>query len=304
MVVIYGLECLDSGCPVDIGNGVDEAAVIGLTRLGEDIVRQAFFDNAAVMHDDDPLAERARPAGRGDEDQRQVHGRNQLAEEGDDLRLDGDVECGDALIGNDDARIDGERAGNTGALALAAAHRAWLALRKASVKFHKVKKFVHTAPYLPRRIFFWTLRTSDSVSPIVNAWIERIVGVPGRPHRRLGARACSACVRWRRRLAPSKLTCPVEAGVRPSMARASVDLPDPLSPTMPTVSPRPDLQRNAIDSAEMPALREQSAAAGNRTERSSSRSAAAAPVGLAAGVAVAMSVSAGMDGWLEISVFV
>lgn len=63
-------------------------------------------------------------------------------EEGDDLCLDGDVECGDVFVGNDDVWIDGECVGNVGVLVLVVVYCVWFVLCKVLVKFYKVKKFV------------------------------------------------------------------------------------------------------------------------------------------------------------------
>jgi len=56
----------------------------------------------------------------GDKHQREVHLRRELAKELDDLRLDGNVEGGDALVGDDQFRVDGQRAGDLEAAVTAA----------------------------------------------------------------------------------------------------------------------------------------------------------------------------------------
>ncbi len=53
----------------------------------------------------------------GDEDQRGAKPLLQIADEAEDLRLDGDVERGGGLVGNEDARVACQGQGNHGALA-------------------------------------------------------------------------------------------------------------------------------------------------------------------------------------------
>ena len=55
-----------------------------------------------------------------DENHRELHLAREVAEQIQNLRLDGDVERGDRLVGNDEFGFDGERAGDGDALALAA----------------------------------------------------------------------------------------------------------------------------------------------------------------------------------------
>ena len=56
----------------------------------------------------------------GDEDQREVHPRPEVDQEIDDLRLDRDVERGDAFVGHDQLGLDRKGARDADALALAA----------------------------------------------------------------------------------------------------------------------------------------------------------------------------------------
>ena len=58
----------------------------------------------------------------------------------DDLGLDGDVEGGDAFVGDDEPRIDREGPGDAGALALAAAHAARLAVGELAVEGDEIEQ--------------------------------------------------------------------------------------------------------------------------------------------------------------------
>jgi len=51
-----------------------------------------------------------------------------------DLRLDRDVERRDRLVANDDVRVQGQGAGNTDALALAAAHFMGIAVSESGLQ--------------------------------------------------------------------------------------------------------------------------------------------------------------------------
>ena len=106
---------------VGFGRGIAEQARVGVARRVEHLGHGAAFDDAAEIHHHDPGAE---PADHGevvaDEQEGEVASRLQLAHQHQDLRLDGDVEGGDRLVGDQQFRLDREGAGDADALALAA----------------------------------------------------------------------------------------------------------------------------------------------------------------------------------------
>ncbi len=102
-------------------NGVDELAGVGVPRAREQLRRRPLFDDPALQHDDDALAEHAHDGQiMGDEGQRQPHVLLQLAEQRQDLRLRRDIEAGDDFVRQDEGRLVDDGAGDAGTLALAA----------------------------------------------------------------------------------------------------------------------------------------------------------------------------------------
>ena len=80
-----------------------------------------YFDNPPQVHHRDPVADVLDNAEVvGDENQRQVESVDQIGEQIEDLRLNGYIEGRDRFVGDDDARVQGEGAGDGDALALAA----------------------------------------------------------------------------------------------------------------------------------------------------------------------------------------
>ena len=76
----------------------------------EERLDRGFLDLAARIHHDHPLAGLGHHAEiMGDQDDRRAGARLQLDEELEDLRLDGDVERRRRLVGDQEARIAGER---------------------------------------------------------------------------------------------------------------------------------------------------------------------------------------------------
>src|SRR6185503_7635607 len=73
----------------------------------------------------------------GDEQVREVHAALQVAQQVDDLRLDGDVEGRHRLVGDDEPRVHGQGAGDTDALSLAAGELVGIAARVAGRQSHQ-----------------------------------------------------------------------------------------------------------------------------------------------------------------------
>ena len=103
------------------GHGGQQLLRVGVLRVAEDRLARPDLDDLAEIHHRDPVADALdhRHVVR-DEQVGEPELRLQVQHQVDDLRLDRDVERGDRLVGDDQLRPDGERAGDADALALAA----------------------------------------------------------------------------------------------------------------------------------------------------------------------------------------
>ena len=107
--------------PAAAGRGVEQGAGIGLLRMGQHLGGRALFDDAAVLHHSDIVADlRGDAQIVGDEQQRDAEPLLDLVEQFEHLRLHGDVERGDRLVRHQHVGIERQRAGDRDALALAA----------------------------------------------------------------------------------------------------------------------------------------------------------------------------------------
>ena len=92
-----------------------------MPRIGEDLVRRTFLDDAARVHHGQPVAV-------GSEDRQVVTDDDhadtallhQAADQVEDLSLDHHVQRGGRLVGHDEVRLAGQRHGDHDALLLAA----------------------------------------------------------------------------------------------------------------------------------------------------------------------------------------
>ena len=115
-----GLEPLPAR-HVEPGNRAHQAERVGMAGPQEDVVGGALLDDARRIHHVDAVgvagdhAEIVR-----DDDQRDVEPARQILHQLQDLRLDGDVERGRRLVGDDELRIAGKPDGDHHALAHAA----------------------------------------------------------------------------------------------------------------------------------------------------------------------------------------
>ena len=88
---------------------------------GEEVARGGKLDDAAEVHHRDPLTDMLHDRQiMGDEEVGQAQFALQVDHQVDHLRLHGDVERGDRFVGNDEPRIERQRAGDAEPLALAA----------------------------------------------------------------------------------------------------------------------------------------------------------------------------------------
>ena len=104
-----------------LGLGRQEMLRVAVLRMVEDVGDRAMLDDAALGHDADPVGHLAHDAEVvGDEEQGHAVARLQALQQFQDLRLNGDVEGGRRLVGNQQVGFVGERHGDHHALALAA----------------------------------------------------------------------------------------------------------------------------------------------------------------------------------------
>ena len=98
---------------VGIGNSRNQrAGVVGIW-VGADLFGGADLDQFAAMHDGDAIAEIANDGDVvGDENEGQIEAALDLEQQVKDLRADRYVEGGGRFIGDDDARIERQGAGN------------------------------------------------------------------------------------------------------------------------------------------------------------------------------------------------
>ncbi len=106
---------------VDAWNGADQTLRIGVARVFEQPVDVGFFDDLAGIHHHHALRGFGHHAhGMGDQHYRHAEALLHVLQQIEDLRLDGHVERGGGLVGNDELGLAGERHGDHDALAHAA----------------------------------------------------------------------------------------------------------------------------------------------------------------------------------------
>ncbi len=106
---------------VNVGDGGKKRFRIGVEKPVEHRVTGACFDDPSQVHDGDPVAKV--PDHRqvmGDEEEGQIEFPLQFLEKVDDLCLNREVECGYRLVGDEQARLHSQCAGDADPLTLAA----------------------------------------------------------------------------------------------------------------------------------------------------------------------------------------
>ena len=110
--------------------GGEQRPGVGVLRRLEDFGDGIFLDDLAVLHHADPVGDLADDAEVvGDEQHGHAEPGLQLLEKLEDLRLDGDIERGGRLVGDQQVRLVGERHRDHHALALAAGQLMRIALQ-------------------------------------------------------------------------------------------------------------------------------------------------------------------------------
>ena len=108
------------------------------------------FDDAAEIHDHHAVADVAHDREVvADEEQGEREVAAQLHEEVEDLGLDRDVECRDALVADQEVGLDGERAGDADALALTAGELVREAVGHAGLEAHGLEQTLATRAAAP-----------------------------------------------------------------------------------------------------------------------------------------------------------
>ena len=114
------LEAL-AGLHVEARHRVQQSLQVGVLRIAEDVVQVACFDDLAAIHDDHVVGDVGdHPEIVGDHQQRHPEFLLQVLHEAQDLGLDGDVERGRRLVGDQQRRPADQGHGDHGALAQAA----------------------------------------------------------------------------------------------------------------------------------------------------------------------------------------
>ena len=111
------LEAL-AGLHVEARHRVQQSLQVGVLRIAEDVVQVACFDDLAAIHDDHVVGDVGdHPEIVGDHQQRHPEFLLQVLHEAQDLGLDGDVERGRRLVGDQQRRPADQRHGDHRALA-------------------------------------------------------------------------------------------------------------------------------------------------------------------------------------------
>ena len=176
----------------------------------------------------------------------------QILHQVDHLRLDRNVQRGDRLVRDDQPRPHGQRAGDGDALPLAAGELEWEAAQMDRVEPDEAQQFDHAvAPGGMRKSWFMHIERfgDDILDPVARA--ERGIGIL--EHDLQCAAALAQGARrsaWSGRCRRNERS-PEVGSVRRRIMRPVVDLPQPDSPTRARVSPRGDIERNAIDGLDL-----------------------------------------------------
>ncbi len=116
-----GRDALDGSMGLAAGLGFEQAACVGVLGAGEDLLGTSRLHDLALGHDAHAVGHFPDDAEVvGDEEERHPEPVAQVAQQAQDLGLDGDVEGGGRLVGDEEVGLVGERHRDHHALALAA----------------------------------------------------------------------------------------------------------------------------------------------------------------------------------------
>ncbi len=212
---------------------------VRVARRAVELLRRPELDDLAQVHDRHPVADVLHDRQVvGDEQVGQPESGAQVGQEVEDLGLDRHVERRDRLVADDELRLDGERPGDADALALAAGELVRIALDVVRVEPDQSEQVGD--------------RARSSSSPLARLWVSigsamidpTVIRGSSDPY----GSWKMICIRRRYlrsspgssvlRSTPSKRTDPPVASRSRIIARPIVLLPQPDSPTRPSVSPR------------------------------------------------------------------
>ena len=185
--------------------GLQQPPRIGVAGASNTASRRPDLDDAAEIHDRDPMGEVAHQAKiMGDEEDGQAEPLLQLEQQVDDLRLHGDIEGRDELVGDQAFRLDGERAGDADALALAAGE--FMRERPPASAGRRTSRAARRpVPISAPAARSWTASASPRISRTRHARVERAVADPGTPSGRGGGSGDRGAARRGRRRRQSDL---------------------------------------------------------------------------------------------------
>ena len=110
-----------------------------MPRVGEHLVRRRLLDDPPQVHDRDPVADVAHDREIvGDEQHGEAEPLAQALEQVEHVCLHRDVEGGDGLVGNEEVRLERERAGDAHTLPLTAGELAREGVEGALAEAHEV----------------------------------------------------------------------------------------------------------------------------------------------------------------------
>ena len=165
----------------------------------------------------------------------------QVAQQVDDLRLDRHVERRDRLVGDDELRVDGERARDADALALAARELVRVARARGRATARPASAARRRARAPPRpRASRWIVERLVEHAADRQARVQARVRDPGRRSASGAAARASRGAAAPTISCPSNFTLPAVGSISRRMQRPVVVLPQPLSPTSPSTSPARD----------------------------------------------------------------
>ena len=190
-------------------HGIDKSLGIGMARRAHHIRRATRLDNAARVHDRNAIGERGHDGEIvRDPDHGRARARTERLRLGENLRLDGHVECRRRLVGNDEVGLVDE--GDCDRYALAHAARKLVrvileaALRRGNADFgerganpaarHSFIITEELAPTISLEDFTRDWRAVPPPAALKHALIRRVAEMTGRMHRAgVNHRDCYIC---------------------------------------------------------------------------------------------------------------
>jgi hypothetical protein len=232
-------------CPVDARDRVHQAQRVGHLRVLEDAGDVGLLDGAAGVHDDDAVGHLGDdPEVVGDEQDRHADLVLQLAHEVEDLRLDGHVERGGRLVGDQQLGVARQRHRDHHALAHPARHLVRVVL-DALGGLGDADQVEHLGRLLHRLAVALLLVEHDRLGDLVADGVHRVEAGHRllEDHRDLVAADAAhlalalldQVLALEEHLAAAMR--PGGTGISRITERLVTDLPEPDSPTTPSVSP-------------------------------------------------------------------